>query len=196
MKLNQLLALAAFTSLLVVAPGFAQKKSKEDKALEKEWKNKLKSLDPLSYKKIVDDMAALRQENGDLSSKITSLESEVQAKNSELEKLKAENSKLDEEVKSNISKSGAKPNEKGVIFKVQIGAFRNKDLTRYLENSKNFTGEVESDGTKKYTLGYFGDYWEADNFKKYLREMGVSDAWIVAYKNGQRVDIKEVLEQQ
>ena len=53
---------------------------------------------------------------------------------------------------------------------------------------------MDADGTKKYTLGFFGDYWEAENFKKYLREMGVKDAWIVAYKNGSRVELKDVLE--
>ena len=46
----------------------------------------------------------------------------------------------------------------------------------------------------KYTIGVFKDYWEADTFKKYVREMGVRDAWIVSYRDGQRVDIKDVLE--
>jgi hypothetical protein len=40
----------------------------------------------------------------------------------------------------------------------------------------------------------FTDYWEADTFKKYMREMGVSDAWIISYRDGVRVPIKEVLE--
>ncbi|MES2386780.1 MAG: hypothetical protein V4543_02160 [Bacteroidota bacterium] len=82
----------------------------------------------------------------------------------------------------------------GVVFKVQIGAFRNRNLQKYLNNSRNFTGEVDPDGLRKYTLGFFGDYWEADNFKKYMREMGVNDAWIVTYKDGKRVNIKDVLE--
>jgi len=32
---------------------------------------------------------------------------------------------------------------------------------------------------------------EADNFKDYLREMGVKDAWVVCYKNGKRVALKD-----
>jgi hypothetical protein len=87
--------------------------------------------------------------------------------------------------------STAKP---GIVYKVQIGAFRNKDLTKYFNNNKNFSGDVDSDGAKKYTLGEFVEYWEADNFKKYLREMGVKDAWVVAYKDGNRVPIKDALE--
>ena len=33
-----------------------------------------------------------------------------------------------------------------------------------------------------------------DKIKKYMRDMGVKDAWIVPFKDGQRVDIKDVLE--
>ena len=194
MKMKAILSLAVALTVLSITGSYAQKKSKEDKALEKEWKKKLKQLDALSYKKLVEDQASLRSENSELSTKVTNLETEVMGKNTELEKIKGENSKLQEEVTSNVTKSGVKPNEKGVIFKVQIGAFRNKDLSKYFDKNPNFSGDVDADGTKKYTLCYFNDYWEADKFKKYLREMGVSDAWIVAYKNGNRVDIKEVLE--
>jgi hypothetical protein len=81
----------------------------------------------------------------------------------------------------------------GVVFKVQVGAFRSKDLSKYFNNTENFSGETE-DETQKITLGRFRDYWEADTFKKYLREMGVKDAWIVPYKDGTRVAMKDVLE--
>jgi hypothetical protein len=83
---------------------------------------------------------------------------------------------------------------KGIVFKVQIGAFKNKDLAKYFDNNPNFGGEVKEGEPQKVTIGIFRDYWEADTFKKYMREMGVKDAWIVPYKDGQRVDIKDVLE--
>jgi hypothetical protein len=92
-----------------------------------------------------------------------------------------------------IQRRGGNPDQ-GLIYKVQIGAFKNKNLEKYLENHVNFSGDIDDDGTKKYTLGYFSDYWEADNFKKYLREMGVRDAWIVSYKDGKRVSMKDALE--
>jgi hypothetical protein len=83
---------------------------------------------------------------------------------------------------------------KGLVFKVQVGAFKNKNLAKYFDNNPNFGGEVKEGEPQKVTIGIFRDYWEADTFKKYLREMGVSDAWIVPYKDAQRVDIKDVLE--
>src|SRR5690606_27520629 len=82
----------------------------------------------------------------------------------------------------------------GVVFKVQIGAFKNKDLQKYFDNNPNLGGEVKQDEPQRITIGIFRDYWEADEFKKYMREMGVKDAWIVPYRDGQRVEIKDVLE--
>ena len=94
----------------------------------------------------------------------------------------------------NREEAGRAIGDDGVVFKVQIGAFRNKDLSKYFENNENFGGETDADGVQKITLGKFRDYWESDTFKKYLREMGVNDAWIVPYKDGERVAMKDVLE--
>ena len=67
-------------------------------------------------------------------------------------------------------------------------------LAKYFENNPNFGGEAKDNEPQKLTIGVFRDYWEADTFKKYMREMGVKDAWIVPYQDGQRVEIKDVLE--
>jgi hypothetical protein len=82
--------------------------------------------------------------------------------------------------------------DEGLVFRVQIGAYRNKDLEKYMTSET--MNEEKGEGVQKYTLGNFRDYWEADKFKKYLREMGVKDAWIVPYQDGVRVPIKDVLE--
>ena len=82
----------------------------------------------------------------------------------------------------------------GVVYKVQIGAFRNYDITKYFNRHDNFSGTVDADGTMRYTLGSFSDYWEADKFKAYLRGMGVNGAWVVAYKDGQRISMKDARE--
>ena len=95
---------------------------------------------------------------------------------------------------SNYSANYEQVTPKGVIYKVQIGAFKKMDLSKYFDNHANFSGEIEEGGIIKYTLGQFTVYWEADQFKKYLRKMGVKGAWVVAYKNGHRVDIRDALE--
>lgn len=202
---------------------FAQ--STEEKKEQKEWAKKVKAMDPMEIKKLMDDKAALEAEKTTLNNKISNLESKIKVKEelnknlvTELDSLKAnkqtttstsvapvatpkvETVKPGTAVNATPAQTGNKQykadklNYNGVIFKVQVGAFKNKDLSKYLDNNKNFSGDVDSDGQRKYTLGLFSDYWEADNFKKLLREMGVADAWVVAYKAGQRVSIKEVLE--
>ncbi|MBC7921945.1 MAG: Ezrin/radixin/moesin family protein [Ferruginibacter sp.] len=195
------LQLALLLMVLSVTIASAQKKSKDEKALEKEWKKKMSALDPMEYKRLVEENATVRAEMSEINSKVSGFQNEINAKNTELGQLKGQvedlKKKTADEVASNVTSTGSaakKAGAKGVVYKVQIGSFRNRDLAKYLDNNPNFGGDVDADGTKKYTLGYFGDYWEADTFKKYLREMGVKDAWIVAYKNGQRVDIKDVLE--
>lgn len=178
-----------------------------DKAVAKAWKKKLKETDPLEFKRIVEeretltaDLVKVKQESITQTTALASREAEIAKLKEEIEQLKAANTAaqvvpVTQPVATN---SAAVPKKmltaEGILYKVQIGSFKNKDLVKFFKNSPNFSGDVDSDGSKKYTLGQFTDYWEADNFKKYLREMGVTDAWVVSYKNGQRVSIKDALE--
>jgi hypothetical protein len=197
---------------------YAQNNSKAEKAIEKEWATKLKNLKPLEYKALVEEAQSLKanleqtkEDAAKASAAVAPLESKLSEKDAQLTALQTEITELKNALSAAQSQQtstavGSSPRAKsisppssskkvaGLLYKVQIGAFRNKDLTKYFENSPNFTGEVDTDGTKKYTLGLFEDYWEADNFKKYLREMGVTDAWIVAYKDGKRVALKDARE--
>lgn len=90
------------------------------------------------------------------------------------------------------SKRGVNNYSSGTWFKVQIGAYNNLDLTQYAGH-QNFGLEKDNDGTMKYTLGAFQSYNDASSFKNLMRNMGVRGAWIVAYKDGGRVEINEVL---
>jgi hypothetical protein len=192
--------------LLSLNYSFAQKMTKEEKAEAKEWAKKMKNLKPLDYKHLIEEKEQLSQQATEASQNLNQCTSSQAAKDEEIIKLRAELDSVKTVAPvaaavSSTSKGGKKgasssPStaKAGVVYKVQIGAFRNKDLTKYFNNNKNFSGDVDPDGAKKYTLGEFVEYWEADNFKKYLREMGVKDAWIVAYKDGNRVPIKDALE--
>ncbi len=181
---------------------FAQLSKKE----KKEWKKKAKEFakNPDNLKTLVDqkqtadnavttlkgDVAKFQTSLTEKDAKIGDLENQLSAAQSELASTKAELAKKLE--------TPPPPNpmdfSKGLVFKVQIGAFKNKNLAKYFDNNPNFGGEVKEGEPQKVTIGIFRDYWEADTFKKYLREMGVSDAWIVPYKDAMRVDIKDVLE--
>ena len=182
--------------------------SKQEK---KEWKKKAKEFkgNPEALKQLSDEKAAadaqvasltaqvkqLQGSNGDKDARIAELEDQLAQARGELTSVRAELAQL----KASPQSAPVNPMDfsKGVIFKVQIGAFKNKDLSKYFENNPNFGGEAadkDKNEPQKVTIGVFRDYWEADTFKKYMREMGVKDAWIVPYRDGQRVEIKDVLE--
>ncbi|MCK5104767.1 MAG: Ezrin/radixin/moesin family protein [Cyclobacteriaceae bacterium] len=175
---------------------------------KKEWKKKLKKTSPEQFKRMYDENASLKSEVSSIQGQLSSLQAGMGEKDAKIAELTEQNRKMEAQVnaaKKAIAKAKqeavAQPsttmvavNEDGILFKVQIGAFRNKDLSKYFDNNENFGGETEADGVQKITLGKFRDYWEADTFKKYLREMGVNDAWIVPYKDGTRVAMKDVLE--
>jgi len=172
----------------------------------KEWKKKLKSTTPEQFKRMYDENSSLKSEVSSIQGQLSSLQSAQGEKDAKIAELTEENRKMEAQVnaaKKAIAKAqqdaatqpaGSAVSDEGVVFKVQIGAFRNKDLSKYFDNNPNFSGEKDEDGVQKITLGRFKDYWEADTFKKYLREMGVNDAWIVPYKDGKRVEMKDVLE--
>ncbi|MFN8417022.1 MAG: Ezrin/radixin/moesin family protein [Cytophagaceae bacterium] len=165
---------------------------------QKEWAKRLKALTPEQYKKLVQDKEALSQEVEALKNDKVKMNADLVAKQQEIDNLKKQMEQQTQPTAVQPAGGSAAgstvASAKGIVYKVQIGAFKNKDLSKYFNNNKNFSGDVEPDGTKKYTLGSFTDYWEADNFKKYLREMGVKDAWVVAYKDGKRINLKDALE--
>ena len=165
----------------------------------KELKKRIKKLKPEQYKQLLDENKSLKgqvfsfqAELGDIDDRIAEKDQQILTYQSQAGDLRKELSRLQSKQSANNVASGSIDESKGVVFKVQLGAFQQKNLEKY-DNSPNFSAE-DAGGLQKYTIGVFRDYWEADTFKKYLREMGVKDAWVVSYKDGVRVPIKEVLE--
>lgn len=180
---------------------FAQLSKKE----KKEWKKKAKeySKNPVNLKDFTEAKQAADNDNTQLKGQVSSLNKQISDKNARIAELEDQLSRMRSELSATKAElaqlkeappSNSMDFSRGIVFKVQIGAFKNKDLSKYFENNPNFGGEAVDKGEQRFTIGIFRDYWEADKFKKYMREMGVKDAWIVPYKDGQRVEIKDVLE--
>ncbi|MBL7816764.1 MAG: N-acetylmuramoyl-L-alanine amidase [Saprospiraceae bacterium] len=84
------------------------------------------------------------------------------------------------------------PVTEGVVFKIQL-ATASKDLSQTPRWKSMSNLEVVKDGTIfKYFKTGFDTYNEASQELKRLRANGFSDAFIVAYKNGKRVNLEEV----
>jgi hypothetical protein len=180
---------------------FAQLSKKE----KKEWKKKAKEYakNPANLKLLTEEKQVSDNTVTTLKGDVSKLQSSISDKDAKISDLEDQLSRMRSDLttaKSELEQLKLAPPvnpmdfSKGVVFKVQIGAFKNKDLSKYFENNPNFSGEVKEGEPQKVTIGIFRDYWAADTFKKYLREMGVKDAWIVPYKDSQRVEIKDVLE--
>ncbi len=176
--------------------------SKQEK---KEWKKKAKeySKSPANLKQFTEDKQSADNQVSTLNKRVTDLQKSVSDKDARIADLEDQLSQMRGQLSSAQAElAQLKENpvvnpmdfSRGVVFKVQVGAFKNKDLSKYFDNNPNFGGEVKENEPQRVTIGIFRDYWEADQFKKYMREMGVKDAWIVPYRDGQRTEIKDVLE--
>jgi hypothetical protein len=87
--------------------------------------------------------------------------------------------------------------QKGITFKVQISATQRSStknnswfISRYHINSN--VELTYHEGWKKYLIGEFDGYEEANNFRTVTQEK-VSDAFIVAYQNGVRIPVAEAI---
>jgi hypothetical protein len=176
--------------------------SQLSKSEKKEWKKKAKEYakNPANLKQLEEDKQTADSQVSSLNQQVSQLQSSMSTKDARIAELEDQLTQAQSQLTSaraELTQLKENPNpmdySKGVVFKVQIGAFRKKDLAKYFDNNPNFGGEKSEDG-QRYTIGVFRDYWEADTFKKYMREMGVKDAWIVPYRDGMRVEIKDVLE--
>jgi len=81
------------------------------------------------------------------------------------------------------------PLPSGVIFKVQIGAFRNAIRQDAFKGIKPITGESTGTGLTRYSAGAFDNFAEADFAKDEIRGIGYNDAFVVAYRNGERISV-------
>ena len=139
------------------------------------------------------DLAMAKQDLNNSNQQITTLNAKVEDLESELAKAKT----VAVETKS-VQKPETKSqvNEAGLSFRVQIGGYKNRDLSSF-NNPRGELVKVEANslGTQEITLGRFTSYRKTDEFKKHLRAMGLKDAWIVPYRDGQRVPLKDVVDE-
>jgi hypothetical protein len=81
------------------------------------------------------------------------------------------------------------PLPEGLVFKVQIGAFRKPLPANSFNNLQPLSGETTRPGWIRYCLGLFRTFEPANLLKKEVRSMGYKDAFVVAYYNGKRIPL-------
>ncbi|MCW3102056.1 MAG: WD40-like beta Propeller containing protein [Bacteroidetes bacterium] len=84
----------------------------------------------------------------------------------------------------------------GLIYKVQIGAFRNPISPEQFKGMSPITAETTPQGFTRYTAGLFTRFSTADQVKNEIRELGYKDAFVVVFLNGKRISVAEALKLQ
>lgn len=83
--------------------------------------------------------------------------------------------------------------DEGLIFRVQIGAFRTRLPNNAFKGLSPLNGETTNSGYIRYTAGNFTKIENANAVKNDLRNIGYSDAFVVVYYNGKRITLAEAL---
>ena len=183
-----------FFCFLTLSPALAQMTRQERRGLRKE----LRRMSPEDLDRMREQEAAMQDKISDLSRRTSQLQDEIQGKDKQITSLKNDIVRLETELKNRTQevrelRDKDEQWDRGVVFRVQIGAFKDYDFPDVVGSSPQLKYEEDSNW-QKYIMGNFRDYDEADKLKKHLRRTGVRDAWIVPYEDGKRVPLKEVLD--
>ena len=81
------------------------------------------------------------------------------------------------------------PRPAGIVYAVQVGAYRNSIPQDLFAQFAPLYGDELGNGITRYTAGLFLNFANADQAKAAIRGFGYSDAFVVAYRDGQRISI-------
>ena len=95
----------------------------------------------------------------------------------------------DTEISDSIVKISKEPTNE-TTYRVQLRALIKKATAdKVLNNIKNVVSVVGKDGLVRYMVGSFTEYKDAVAYQAQMRARGFDDAFIVTYKNGERISL-------
>lgn len=205
MRILTFLFLAVF--LFANAPLQAQDELTKDE--KKELKRLAKRLkkNPFELKEMQEAADMYREQNNQLQSQVSTLTSENQMMGTKIQQLEQNNMALNnqlataqqalQEMSSNPPVEQARGNTNdmmmGTMFRVQIGAYEKTYISEDLDSADGSMTLENADGMQKVMVGQFRDYQAAKELMKHMKKIGLRDAWVVAYVDGSRVNLDEVV---
>lgn len=199
----RLLTLVALLSILAAPMASqAQELSKEDAKI---WKKKAKEYrrNPAALKALADDVDRYREEAATYSAQVNEMEAERANQRQQIAQLERDNVRLQDEL-SELRRALADMNNQpqqpamgddlsGLVFRVQIGAYQALNMPANLDGENDNMDLEVVDGLQKIIIGHFPDVESAEALRSYMQKIGVKDAWVVAYQDGARVPMSQVV---
>ena len=194
--------------VLFSSQAYSQKLSKEEL---KQWKNEVKKYkkNPAALKQLTEEhrlyrkekenlerqLAGLQSQQGQGSDELNRKEQQVVELNNQLMNAQSTITQLQNELanarQAQPSSTGPDLMLTGLAFRVQIGAYKSVSAPT-IGTGDEMTLETV-DGVQKIMIGRFRDYEQAKELMKYFKQIGIKDAWVVAYQDGQRISLEEAL---
>ena len=85
-------------------------------------------------------------------------------------------------------------NVNGLLFTIQIGVYTNNVSNTQLGNLKPIYREQLTNGNYRYTAGIYSDLDLVKKDRRKVNALGISDAFVSAYLNGQRIKITDAID--
>ena len=176
-------------ALFTTNASFAQK---ADKKKKKEVKKALKSYmkDTESYTKMIEGYKEDIKEGEEKATELKSFNNTLKADNSELNKqiLALTNQLSDKEIALEEALANSSSfSDVGTEFRVQIGAYKNFDLSPFLTKNQ-VIGYKLVDGVYQYYIGAWENADDAFAFAQEFNKLDIDDSFVTKYVDGVRVD--------
>lgn len=84
--------------------------------------------------------------------------------------------------------------EEDVVYRVQIGAYQDFNLDAYKQNIEGLHQD-SINGINKISMGAFSRLADAQEFQQKMVQLGLENAYVVAYKNNQPIGLIEAKNQ-
>jgi cell division protein FtsN len=174
--------------VILVTLGFFFSNTVQAQELTKTQKRALKK-EIRTYKKNPEKWVKMLNKH---DAKVKELNDEIAKLNAQLKASELAAEKLAEQVKLEqlryVELEKTIPTTKlpdGTVYQVQMGFYQYLDLVSFNDKLKTVRAE-EIDGKKRYVIGHFENLLDAVQFSNDIKRIGVTDAFVTEYIDGER----------
>ena len=174
--------------VILVTLGFFFSNTVQAQELTKTQKRALKK-EIRTYKKNPEKWVKMLNKH---DAKVKELNDEIAELNAQLKASELAAEKLAEQVKLEqlryVELEKTIPTTKlpdGTVYQVQMGFYQYLDLVSFNDKLKTVRAE-EIDGKKRYVIGHFDNLLDAVQFSNDIKRIGVTDAFVTEYIDGER----------